>query len=104
MGLGSFNAIANVNDTSNATVTIIAGASGRRWEIPYIVVSTVDAGTFSLLSGSTTLIGPIYVAANTTIIFELADVLRCAPGEAFVLSKSTAVHDITVFCQYRDMA
>lgn len=100
---GSFNERANVNDTSNATATVIAGATGRRWEIGTLVVSGLDAGNFSLLSGSNTLIGPIYIPANTTITFDLADCLRCNPDEAFVLSKGTAAHDYTVFCQYRDM-
>jgi hypothetical protein len=84
---GSFNERANANDTSNATLTVIAGATGRRWEIGTLVVSGLDAGNFSLLSGSNVLIGPIYIPANTTIVFDLADCLRLNRGEAFVLSK-----------------
>jgi hypothetical protein len=100
---GSFNERANANDTSNATLTVIAAATGRRWEIGTLVVSALDAGNFSLLSGANVLIGPIYTPANTTHTFDLADCLRCNPGESFVLSKGTAAHDYTVFCQYRDM-
>lgn len=104
MGKG-FNIYANVNDTSNTDVTIIPAATGRRWEVTSIIVSTGDAGTFTLKSGSTAILGPMYMAANTTLPLDLEDVLRCnAANEALVLTKGTNTHRYTVFCQYRDMA
>lgn len=101
--LGSFNDRVNVNNTADASVEIIAAETDRRWEIGSLVVSTADAGTYTLQSGSTTIIGPVYIAANDTHIYALNDTIVLTKGEALNLSK-TAAHDYTVFVQYRDFA
>lgn len=100
---GSYNSTANVNNSADATFAVIAADANRRWEIATLVVSGLDAGNFILKSGTTNVIGPIYIPANTTITFNLNDTIKLAKGEAFNLTKSTAGHTYTVYCQYRDM-
>jgi hypothetical protein len=100
--MSCFNQTANVNNAADATFTVIPAESGRQWEVATIIVSSPDAGTFTLNSGSTALIGPIYIAANTTIVIEPSSrILLNASNEALTLTKGTSGHDYTVFAQYR---
>lgn len=101
---GSFNEVANVNDASNATFEVIPANATRRWEIATLLVSTNTAGNFTVKSGTNTLIGPVYVAANTvTIIDPPSGTIKLNKGEALNITKGTAGHGYTVYAQYRDM-
>lgn len=101
---GSFNESANVNDTSNATFEVIAADANRRWEVASLIVSADTAGNFTVKSGTNTLIGPVYVAANSVTTFDFpSGTIKLNKGEALNITKGTAGHSYTAYAQYRDM-
>lgn len=89
----------NVNDTSNATFEVLAAVTGRRHVIRQILISVGSDDTITVKRGSTTIAGPIYLAANSGIspLIQYPLVLKTGQAEALNITKGSSSTEVTAF-------
>lgn len=80
-----------IEDSSNASVTLVSAVTGQYVSIYKYVLSTSGADNFYLKCGSTQKTAKIYLGDNSgldTTYYPLY--IRCGSGEALTLTKGTA--------------
>lgn len=78
------------SDSSNATVTALAGTSGREYHIYGLLVSVSSADTITLKCG-TTAKAVTYLGANSGVLHNFYPLgVECGSNEAIVLTKGTS--------------
>jgi hypothetical protein len=92
---------ANVNDGDNATFTVVAGAASKYTRLHRLVLSSAGADNLTVKFGVTTILGPIYVGANSNFIIDFHPLrIVSAVNAALTVTKGTSTTDVTAFVQY----
>jgi hypothetical protein len=92
---------ANVNDNSNATFTVISGAANQYVRLHRLIVTCSTADNITLKFGDTTIVGPIYMGANSVLIIDFHPLrLVTAVNENVTLTKGSSTTPVTAFAQY----
>lgn len=95
----------NANDTSNASFAGVSAVTGYKISSDDIVINVGTDGpdTVTVKCGSTTKLGPYYLAANSGVhLFKTngEPVVKCAVSEALNFVKGVAGSDVTVSGDY----
>lgn len=92
---------ANVNDTTNASFTLVAAVANRKTKLHKLVLSLAAADTITVKSGSTTLLGPLYLGANSGMVYDLFPFhFLGGTNEALTIEKGAAATDVTAQAFY----
>ena len=91
----------NVNDTSNATVTVLTNNSAQDLFIRKIGFSILTADNITFVNNGTTVWGPIYTGATGGFTEDLDRYpWKLLPGKSLTVTKQTAGTNMTVFGEY----
>ena len=97
---------ANVNDNSNTTFTAVAGAANRYTRLHRLVLSCSTADNLTVKFGTTAVLGPVYMGANSILILDFESYVLgpTAVNEDIKITKGTNTTPVTVFAQYTQEA
>lgn len=92
---------ANVADSSNGTMTVVAAVAGKKIKLVQLLLATSFADQLTLKFGSTTLFGPFYMQSNGFLAIDIKPLkFISAAGEAFTIVKGLASTPVTALAIY----
>jgi hypothetical protein len=92
---------AEVNDTSNATVTVLSAVTGTQYTVWGWVISAATADSVYMSCGTTQISPLFYVAANSNLVDQFyPNYIQCPVSAAVTFTKTTSADHYSFFVFY----